>query len=150
MKIGFQVKKSQVQSPTTCCRDIKTNWNGRGWTTLRKPNPAGYQQDLQHMDSTHEFLHVWTINDVEVFVVFGHGMSQYDWNKEFCEWYFYTFITCTFICNLLRQCCFLLHWQVSKPPSPPIPVLDEVIGTYRHVPIMEGPIYPYILKHACM
>ena len=45
---------------------------------VEKTQPScGYQQDLQHMDSTHGLLRNWTVNGVNVFVVCGHGMSQY-------------------------------------------------------------------------
>ena len=53
--------------------------------------------------------------------------------------------TSSFTWDLLKQCCLDLHGQVSKPPSPPIPVFDcYSAGTYRHMPIMNALIHLYI------
>ena len=157
----FPTTKWQVQSRTTCCRDIRTSWNGRGWATLRKPA----QLLISRTCNTLFFTVVWTINNVSVFVCRVFCLSvTVCLNKEWdcCrdpifvrsdEWYFFALLLSYAICwdNAAYTCTRkfrnrLLHLS-SVFQCLIADFWEEVIGTYRHTPIMDALIYTYIYMY---
>ena len=96
------------------------------------------------MDSTHGFLRVWTINGVNVFVVCGHGMSQYAWNKEFCEWYVYTLrLLFAIIIETMLLSLALASFKTafSTYPSVWLKFWEEVMGILRGTSPSWTPLY---------